>query len=87
MTPSQPSQPQRSDCICTADGEHPECADHGYEAVIRRYGSALTEINDFAANEVDNEEATWIMERVEQAFTSPPHAGAKTGRESRDAQG
>jgi hypothetical protein len=73
-------------CTCMAEGEDPHCPDHGYEAVIRRLNAALEEVHDFASNEVAGEDGTWIVERVEQAFKSPPHAfemrsgGAEAGR-------
>jgi hypothetical protein len=71
----------RESCTCDASGEDPHCPHHGYEAVIARFEAALTEINDFAAAHCPFDDADWIMERVERAFTSPPHAAATEGEQ------
>lgn len=76
-SPRRMSAPLHGDpgCKCDADGEHPECPHHGYEAVIAR----LTEENERlrAACVVEFDE--WLDCKLCEAFAAPEEFKHKPG--------
>lgn len=67
-------------CLCTREGEHPNCPFHGYEAVIERQTKAIDEIVDYmekmmvaTSNPIASFHVIKVQKIASEAYKSPPH--------------